>query len=193
MLPFLTLFYADFGKEFPSRTFWRHPSWNCPSPSSVLGLLLYWIEHFSGGEKRRKGAEKGEEEGWPAKGGKKEKRTRENRSDSFETKSTGREGVVVSKLWRRRLVRPTRHKTPIPARIFAVKYATARGHLKSLVTQTQCKDLSLMICLSWFLACGHQAESDSIQQFHSFSGVFWQTVKEYTLSRRTAPVSACCL
>ena len=30
------LFYTDFGKEFPSRTLWRGPSWNCPCPSSVL-------------------------------------------------------------------------------------------------------------------------------------------------------------
>ena len=38
-------------------------------------------------------------------------------SRSFETTSTGREGVVVSKFWKRRLVRPKKHKTPIPARI----------------------------------------------------------------------------
>ena len=34
---------------------------------------------------------------------------------SFETKSTGGEGVIVSKFWTRRLVRPKRHETPIPA------------------------------------------------------------------------------
>ena len=33
-------FHADFGKEFPSRTLWRGPSRDCPSPSSVLCPLL---------------------------------------------------------------------------------------------------------------------------------------------------------
>ena len=54
----LTFFHADFGKEFPSRTLWRGPSWNCPSPSCVLCTLLYRTEHFRGGEKvPRKGEE----------------------------------------------------------------------------------------------------------------------------------------
>ena len=65
----LTFFHADFGKEFPSRNLWRGPSRNCPSPSSALCVLLYRTEHFS-----RAGR------GVARKGGKKEKRTRENRS-----------------------------------------------------------------------------------------------------------------
>ena len=76
----LTFFHADFGKEFPSRTLWRGASRSCPSPSSTLYPFLYRIEHFSRGRKGEKVPRKGEEEGWPAKGGKKEKRTRENRS-----------------------------------------------------------------------------------------------------------------
>ena len=48
--------------------------------------MYYRTEHFSRGKKGPKGAEnqkvprKGEEEGWPAKGAKRKKRTRENRS-----------------------------------------------------------------------------------------------------------------
>ena len=47
----LTFFYADFGKEVPSQTFWRGPSRDCPSPSSVMCPLLYRTEHFSRGRK----------------------------------------------------------------------------------------------------------------------------------------------
>ena len=54
---------------------------------------------------------------------------------SFETKSTGREGVVVSKFWTRRLVRPKRHKTPMPARIM-------RQYMLLLVA-------TKMNCLQW--------------------------------------------
>ena len=78
--PFLTFFHADFGKEIPSRIFWRDPSRNCPSPSSALCPLLYRTEHFSRGRKWRKCAEKRRGRGLASKGGKKEKRTRENRS-----------------------------------------------------------------------------------------------------------------
>ena len=76
----LTFFHTDFGKEFPSRTFWRDPSRNCPSPSSALFPFLYRTEHFSKGRKWRKCAEKRGGRGVASKGGKKEKRTRENRS-----------------------------------------------------------------------------------------------------------------
>ena len=70
---YLTCFHEDFGKGFPSRTLWRGPPWNCPSPSSVLCHLLYRTEQVSRGEKGDKVPWKGEDEGWPAKGGKKEK------------------------------------------------------------------------------------------------------------------------
>ena len=66
----LTFFHADFGKECPSRTLWRDPSRNCPSPSSVMCPLLYRTEHFSRAKK-----------GVASKRGKKEERTRENKSD----------------------------------------------------------------------------------------------------------------
>ena len=74
------LFCADFGKEFPSRTLWKGPSWTCPIPSSVLCNLLYRIEHFSRGRKGQKGGERRGGRGVASQGGKKEKRTRENRS-----------------------------------------------------------------------------------------------------------------
>ena len=76
----LTFFYADFGKEFPSRTLWRGPPSNCPSRSSVLCPLLYRTEYFSRWSKGWQGAEKRRGRGVASKGGKKEKRTRENRS-----------------------------------------------------------------------------------------------------------------
>ena len=50
------------------------------SPSSALCLLLYRTEHFSTGRKGRKCAEKRGGRGVARKGGKKDKRTRENRS-----------------------------------------------------------------------------------------------------------------
>ena len=71
--PFLAFFHADFGKEFPSRTFWRGPSWDCPSPSSVLCHLLFRTEHFSMGRKGRKGAEKKGGRGVANKGAKRKK------------------------------------------------------------------------------------------------------------------------
>ena len=77
----LTFFHADFGKEFPSRTLWRDPSRNCPSPSSAVCPLLYRTDHFSRGENGENVPRKGEEDGVASKGGKKEKRTRENRSE----------------------------------------------------------------------------------------------------------------
>ena len=76
----LTIFYADFGKELPFQTSWRGPSWNPPSPRSVLCPFLYRTEHFSRRRKGRKGAEKRRGRGVANKKGKKEKRTRENRS-----------------------------------------------------------------------------------------------------------------
>ena len=69
----LTLFHADFGKGFPSRTLWRGPSWKCPSPRSVLCPLLYGTMQFSTGRTGRKGAHKRGEEGWPAEGAKRRK------------------------------------------------------------------------------------------------------------------------
>ena len=66
-------FHSDFGKEFPSRTLWRDPPQNCNSPSSALCPFLYRTVHFSRGRKWRKGAEKEEEEGWPAKRAKRKK------------------------------------------------------------------------------------------------------------------------
>ena len=69
----LTFFHADFGKEFPSRTLWRDPSRNCPSPSSALCPLLYRTEHVSRGKNGKNVPRKGEEEGWPAKGAKRKK------------------------------------------------------------------------------------------------------------------------
>ena len=86
---YLTFFYADFGKEFPSRTFWRGPSRDCPSPSSVMCPFLYRTEHFSRGKKWRKGAEQRGGRGVARKGGKKEKRTRENRSAITREKTFG--------------------------------------------------------------------------------------------------------
>ena len=80
-LQILTFFHADFGKEFPSRTLWRGASRSCPSPSSALYPFLYRTEHFSRGRKGQKGAEKKGGRGVASKGGKKEKRTRENRSE----------------------------------------------------------------------------------------------------------------
>ena len=74
----LTFFHADFGKEFPFRILWRGPSQN-PSPSSAVCPLLYRTEHF-GGRKVRKCAEERGGRGVANKGGRKEKRTRENRS-----------------------------------------------------------------------------------------------------------------
>ena len=76
----LTFFHADFGKEFPSRTLWRGLSSNCPSPTSVVRPLLYRTEHFSRGKRGRKGAKKGGRRVVATKKGKKEERTRENRS-----------------------------------------------------------------------------------------------------------------
>ena len=90
--PCLTFFHADFGKECPSRTFWRDPSRNCPSPSSALCPLLYRTEHFLRGRKWRKHAEKGRGRGVASKGVKEEKRTCENRSD--EEKMNTRDGQV---------------------------------------------------------------------------------------------------
>ena len=52
----------------------------CPSPSSALCPFLYRTEHFSRGRKGRKCAEKRGGRGVARKGGKKEKRTRENKS-----------------------------------------------------------------------------------------------------------------
>ena len=78
--PKLTLFHADFGKEFPSRTLWRGPSWNCPSPRSVLCPWLYRTEHFSRGRTGRQGAQKRRGRGVASRGAKRKKRTRENRS-----------------------------------------------------------------------------------------------------------------
>ena len=66
----LTFFHADFGKEFPSRTLWRDPSRNCPSPSSALCPLLYRTKHFSRAKKWLKCAEK---RGERAKGAKRKK------------------------------------------------------------------------------------------------------------------------
>ena len=43
----LTCSHADFGKEFHSRTLWRYPSWNCPSPCSELCPWLFRTEHLS--------------------------------------------------------------------------------------------------------------------------------------------------
>ena len=51
----------------------------CPSPSSALCPLLYRTALFRGAEKGENVPRKGEE-GWPEKGGKRKKRTHENRS-----------------------------------------------------------------------------------------------------------------
>ena len=71
----LTFFHADFGKEFPSRTFWRDPSRNRPSPSSALCHLLYRAKHFSRGIRWRKRTEKRGGRGVASRKGKKEKRS----------------------------------------------------------------------------------------------------------------------
>ena len=63
------------------RTFWRGPSLNCPSLSSVVCPLPYRTAHF-GGEKREKSARKRRGRGVASKGGKKEERTHENKSVS---------------------------------------------------------------------------------------------------------------
>ena len=54
---------------------------NCPPPSSVLCLLLYRMEHLSREEKRAKRRRERGGRGVASKGGKKEKRTCENRSE----------------------------------------------------------------------------------------------------------------
>ena len=65
----LTFFHADFGKELPSRTLWRDPSRNCPSPSSALCPLLYRTEHFSREKKKAKVCrEEGRKRGGQQKG-----------------------------------------------------------------------------------------------------------------------------
>ena len=89
-VPKLAFFHADFRKEFPSRTLRRAPSRNCPSPSSVLCSLLYRTEHFSRGRTGRKGAQKRRGRRVASKGGKKEKRTRENRSVKSPSRSPRR-------------------------------------------------------------------------------------------------------
>ena len=66
----LTFFRADFGKEFPSRTLWRGPSRNCPSPSSALCPLLYRTHPFAQGIKgakmcREKGRTRGGQQRGP--------------------------------------------------------------------------------------------------------------------------------
>ena len=74
------LFRADFGKESPSQTLWRGPSWNCSSASCVLCPSLCRTEHFSRERKgRRRCQQKGRKRGGQQRG-RKEKRTRENRS-----------------------------------------------------------------------------------------------------------------
>ena len=64
---FTDFFYADFGKEFPSRTFWRDPE---TGPLQALCSALRSTEQSTsrGGEKGEKVPREGEEEGWPAKG-----------------------------------------------------------------------------------------------------------------------------
>ena len=83
----LTFFHSDFGKEFPSRTFWRGPSRDCPSPSSVMCPLLYTAEQstFRGGEKGEKVPRKGEEEGGQQRGqkGKKDARKQVSNANKF--------------------------------------------------------------------------------------------------------------
>ena len=59
----ITFLHADFGKEIPSWTLWRGPSWNCPFPSSLVCPLLYRTEGEKG---KKKVPRKGEDEGWPA-------------------------------------------------------------------------------------------------------------------------------
>ena len=51
-----------------------------PPQALCCGLCSTEQSTVRGGRKGEKVPRKGEEEGWPAKGGKKEKRTRENRS-----------------------------------------------------------------------------------------------------------------
>ena len=50
------------------RALWSGPSWNCPSPISVLCPSLYRTEHCSKGRKGRKGAEKRGGTGMASKG-----------------------------------------------------------------------------------------------------------------------------
>ena len=77
---YLTCFHADFGKEFPSRTLSRVFTETAPLRSLPLCPFLYRTEHYSSGEKKGKSAEKRRGRGVASKRGKKEKRTRENRS-----------------------------------------------------------------------------------------------------------------
>ena len=71
------------GISFPN--FVESASSKCPSPRSVLCPLLYRTEHFSRGRIGRKGARRRGGRGVANRGGKKEKRTHENRSGSSST------------------------------------------------------------------------------------------------------------
>ena len=75
-----------FGKEFPSRTFWRGPPRNCPL--QALWCALCSTEqraHFEGQKRATRCREKGRKRGGQQRG-QKGKRTRGNRSENLANK-----------------------------------------------------------------------------------------------------------
>ena len=56
----LTFFHAEFGKEFPSRTFWRDPSRSCPSPSSALRSTFRMAKTCREKGRKRGGQQRGQ-------------------------------------------------------------------------------------------------------------------------------------
>ena len=95
----LTPFHADFGKEFPSRTFWRDPSRNCPSPSSALCPLLYRTEHFSRGRNGEECAEKRGGRGVASKGGAKRKKGRAKTGQKYVSLRGPQMGGQIRRGW----------------------------------------------------------------------------------------------
>ena len=61
--PSLTFFYADFGKEFPCRTFWERSILRLPLSKLCAVPLALQNRALFEGRKGRKGAEKGRKRG----------------------------------------------------------------------------------------------------------------------------------
>ena len=65
----LTFFHADFGKEIPSRTLWRGPSWNCPlSKLCTVPFALQNRALFEGEKRVKRSREKGGKRGGQQRG-----------------------------------------------------------------------------------------------------------------------------
>ena len=82
-------FHADFGKEFPSRNLWRGPSWNCPSPSPCAVPFALQNKALFG-------------RGVANKGGKKERRMREDRSEKVNSSDAFEVRILATKTSRPR-------------------------------------------------------------------------------------------